>query len=111
MTKRFRHAPEGEAGPGWATPKIINAMGVTITTNVGGDATYTFPTAFPNGLYGFQITEATVPAALGAVVIKAYPQASGFSDRTKVAFRAYASTTGAAIASTAVTVNITAYGW
>jgi hypothetical protein len=92
--------------------QVIHAMGVSVTTNGSGDATYTFPSPFPNGLYGFQITYASnaVPPVLGMVVVQAYSAASGASDRTKVALRAY-QTSGAVLPSTTIVVNITAFGY
>jgi hypothetical protein len=71
------------------------------------------PTPFPNGLYGFQITHASnavPPTVLGMVMVQAYSAASGASDRTKVALRAY-QTSGAVLPSSSIVVNITAFGW
>lgn len=86
--------------------RVVNALHLTVATNASGDGTWTFPVAFPNTLLGYQVTECSDPAALGAVVVKGRQT----SDRTKVVFRAYASSTGAALGSTSVTVNITAWG-
>lgn len=87
-------------------PAVKHALAATVSTDVNGDATYTFPEAFPNALLGFQVTEATAPGVLGAVVIKALSD----SDRTQIKFRVYASDSGLVIASFVVTVNITAFG-
>lgn len=86
-------------------PLVVNTMHATFATNASGDATWTFPTAFPNTLLGYQITDSTLPAALGAVILKGHQS----SNKTKVDFRVYDSA-GAVIASTNVTVNITAWG-
>lgn len=88
-------------------PIVKHAYNLTVTTNASGDATWTFPAPFPNALLNFQLTEVTAPGVLGSVVVKGLP---AFSDETGVSFRAYASTTGAVIASFPVTVNITAWG-
>lgn len=89
-------------------PVAKHVFNLTVSTNGAGDATWTFPRPFPQALLSFQITEVTDPAVLGSVVVKGLPAAS---DATKVSFRAYASSTGAVIASFPVTVNITAFGW
>lgn len=97
-----------EAGT-WPQPKVINAMDVLLTTNASGDATWTFPTAFPNTLVGAQITPSG-PGAVGPFVVKVWPTSSGFTDRTKVAFRVY-DMAGAAVPSFTVAVNVTAWGY
>lgn len=108
----FRNTRADQSAAGFPVQLVQNFMGVAITTNASGDATYTFPTAFPNGLYGFQVTDASnaAPPGLGAIILKAYTSTTGASDRTKVSFRAY-QTSGAVLPSTGFTVNITAYGW
>lgn len=100
MKTRYKVAPQSQ-------PQVKTTIHTTFATNGSGDATWTFPTPFPNTLVGYQITECTAPGALGAVVLKGLQS----SDETKVSFRVYASSTGAVIASTNVTVNITAYGY
>jgi hypothetical protein len=110
MSDKFR-ATYGQ--PGTSTqPLVINAMGVSVTTNASGDGTYTFTTPFPNGLYGFQVTYAsnTAPPTVGGVIVQGYGAGSGASDRTKVSLRAY-QTSGAVLPSFTIVVNITAFGW
>lgn len=102
----WRRGLRVEIGQGANDP--THASGVTtVTTNASGDATITFPVAFGSVLKSANITDATDPANLGAVLLKL---TYGSSDKTKITFRAY-TTAGAALASQSVAIAWAADGY
>ena len=80
----------------------------SLTTNSSGDASITFPTAFPNGLLSVQLTEATASSFLGPLILK---WTEAYSSKSAITMRIYDSN-GTALASVGpVLVSYLAIGY
>ena len=88
---------------------VIYGENVSFSTNGSGDASWTFPTAFPTDIVTVHVTPCDT--ALGSFIPKPHAKSSGNTDRTKVTVRIYNPDGSVAASFGPYKVNITAFGY